>query len=286
MVTRRESTILVTVNASDEDQRLPQLSYDPDQQQQHQNERIIPSTAEEVEQGAITSANENEKTAKSTTNEYIAESFLTDPLRCAAMPARYVVAIWAFFGFLCLYALRVNISVAIVAMVPPQSALNQSVRSCPVSNTSSPEPPSHYEFDWKPSTQGFVLGAFFYGYILTQVIGGNLAEKFGGKWIFSGCILIASILTLLTPLAARAHLGLLIAIRVLIGLFSGPAFPSAAALWGKWIPPSERSTIPPVSQSGTNFGIIFTTPLVSFMNNSSFLGGWPSAFYVFGNKTV
>ncbi|CAF3773438.1 unnamed protein product [Rotaria sp. Silwood1] len=190
MVTRRESTILVTVNASDEDQRLPQLSYDPDQQQQHQNERIIPSTAEEVEQGAITSANENEKTAKSTTNEYIAESFLTDPLRCAAMPARYVVAIWAFFGFLCLYALRVNISVAIVAMVPPQSALNQSVRSCPVSNTSSPEPPSHYEFDWKPSTQGFVLGAFFYGYILTQVIGGDTIKHKSSSYRIHNCFLI------------------------------------------------------------------------------------------------
>ena len=32
-------------------------------------------------------------------------------------PARYTVASWAFFGFFCLYALRVNFSVAIVAMV-------------------------------------------------------------------------------------------------------------------------------------------------------------------------
>lgn len=32
-------------------------------------------------------------------------------------PARYVIAAWAFFGFFCLYALRVNLSVAIVAMV-------------------------------------------------------------------------------------------------------------------------------------------------------------------------
>lgn len=33
------------------------------------------------------------------------------------VPARYVLAIWAFFGFFCLYAMRVNLSVAIVAMV-------------------------------------------------------------------------------------------------------------------------------------------------------------------------
>lgn len=36
---------------------------------------------------------------------------------CTNMPKRYAVAIWAFFGFLCLYSIRVNLSVAIVAMV-------------------------------------------------------------------------------------------------------------------------------------------------------------------------
>ncbi len=48
------------------------------------------------------------------------------------------------------------------------------------------------------------------------------------------------------------------------------------------VPPSERSTIPPAAQSGTNIGTIFTTPLVSIMIEQNFLGGWPSAFYVFG----
>jgi len=87
---------------------------------------------------------------------------------------------------------------------------------------------------------------------------------------------------LLTPVAARVDFKLLVALRVLIGMASGPAFPSAAALWGKWIPMLERSTIPPASQTGTNLGIIFTTPMVSLMSDSGFLGGWPSAFYVFG----
>lgn len=64
---------------------------------------------------------------------------------------------------------------------------------------------------------------------------GNLAEKFGAKWIFGGSILISGLLTLFTPLVTRAHVGLLIALRFLIGVFSGLGFPSAAALWGKWV---------------------------------------------------
>ena len=30
---------------------------------------------------------------------------------------------------------------------------------------------------------------FFYGYVLTQVPGGRLAEKVGGKWLFGGGVL-------------------------------------------------------------------------------------------------
>ncbi len=40
------------------------------------------------------------------------------------------------------------------------------------------------DFTWDSSTQGIILGSFFYGYILTQIPGGWLATKFGGKRIF------------------------------------------------------------------------------------------------------
>lgn len=30
----------------------------------------------------------------------------------------------------------------------------------------------------------------------------------------------------------------------------GPAFPSTGALWGQWVPPLERSIIPPIAHAG------------------------------------
>ena len=42
-----------------------------------------------------------------------------------------MVATWTFFGFMCLYMLRVNLSVAIVAMVVPAGSKNESVEACP-----------------------------------------------------------------------------------------------------------------------------------------------------------
>ena len=74
------------------------------------------------------------------------------------------------------------------------------------------------EFNWDANTQAFILGAFFYGYILTQVPGGWLAERFGGKWLFGVGILCTSVLTLLTPLAARTHVYALVAVRVMEGV--------------------------------------------------------------------
>ena len=74
------------------------------------------------------------------------------------------------------------------------------------------------EFDWDEKTQGTILGAFFYGYIVTQLPGGWLAERVGGKRLFGfGCVGTA-LLTLLTPVAARAGISYFLAVRVLEGI--------------------------------------------------------------------
>ncbi|CAF0742789.1 unnamed protein product [Adineta steineri] len=275
---RRSSIHSDTKDDDDDDDQLLGLTTESERQ----HERMILNTIDEPTIGINATHTKELSDTEPLLDEIRVEPPTGGTFMCSDAPARYVVAIWAFFGFFCLYAMRVNLSVAIVAMVTPQSALNQSAQSCPTPIKNSTGPPQKYEFDWNPTVEGAILGAFFYGYLAMQIIGGNLAEKVGAKWIFGGGILIAGILTLLTPLAARTDYRLLFAIRFITGVVSSPGFPSAAALWGKWIPASERSTIPPASQTGANFGIILSTPLISYMIEDNFLGGWPSAFYVFG----
>ena len=65
---------------------------------------------------------------------------------------------------------------------------------------------------------GVALSAFFYGYIMTQLPGGLLALRFGGKNLFGLGILCGSVITLLIPLVARIHVGFLIALQFVIGL--------------------------------------------------------------------
>jgi len=139
--------------------------------------------------------------------------------------------------------MRFNLSLAIVAMVKRnQTTPHPSNHSYLYENENEnnnfsgaclpPNPHNHSyvyddnfwkhktdgEFEWNEVQQGVILGAFFWGYVVTQLPGGILAQKFGGKWPLGLGILITAVFALLTPIAARTHFGLLIFVRVVQGL--------------------------------------------------------------------
>ena len=99
------------------------------------------------------------------------------------------------------------------------------------------------DFNWDSEEQGVILGAFFYGYIITQIPGGMIAERYGGKWLFGCGLLATSVFTMLTPVAANLGKGTLIATRVIEGFFEGVAIPAMQALVAKWMPLPERSLL-------------------------------------------
>lgn len=74
------------------------------------------------------------------------------------------------------------------------------------------------EFVWTEYEQGLILGSFFWGYVLTNMLGGRLGEVIGGKLVFGFGVLVTAVLTLLTPVVAQASTPLLIALRVVEGL--------------------------------------------------------------------
>ena len=65
---------------------------------------------------------------------------------------------------------------------------------------------------------GVILGAFYYGYMVFQIPGGWLALRVGGARLFGAAVMIASLFTLLTPMATRWNPVALIVLRILEGL--------------------------------------------------------------------
>ncbi|XP_042865549.1 putative inorganic phosphate cotransporter [Penaeus japonicus] len=203
--------------------------------------------------------------------------------------ARHVLALMGFLGFANVYAMRVNLSVAIVAMVNNTAIphVNKTESdACPVPSGNQTEPSQDGEFVWTEYEQGLILGSFFWGYVLTNMLGGRLGEVFGGKLVFGFGVLVTAILTLLTPVVARVSTPLLIALRVVEGLGEGVTFPAMNSMMAKWIPPLERSKMGSLVYAGAQFGTVVSLPISGLLCQSNFLGGWPSVFYVFGASGV
>ncbi|KAF1744207.1 LOW QUALITY PROTEIN: hypothetical protein MXB_4657 [Myxobolus squamalis] len=184
-----------------------------------------------------------------------------------SFPKRYILAGMVFLGFCLLYALRVNINIAINAMVS-----NHTVNENGFSVTKSPE------FNWDSKLQG----SFYYGYLVLQIPGGWLAYKFGGTHIFGASLGIASLLTLLTPFLARFNIYVLIGLRICEGLVLGVLFPCNHAIWAIWAPPLERSRLFTITAAGCPVGTIITMPIAGLLSKYGFDGGWASVFYVSG----
>lgn len=54
--------------------------------------------------------------------------------------------------------------------------------------------------------------------MITQLPGGILAERFGGKYVFGLGVLLTGLCNLFTPLAARSGVSALLAVRLITGL--------------------------------------------------------------------
>src|SRR5262249_54022868 len=79
-------------------------------------------------------------------------------------PRRVFVVLRACLAVVVCYLDRVNLSVAIIPMAA--------------------------EFGWNVETQGRVLSAFFVGYLLLQIVGGRLADRFGGKAVLGAGVVL------------------------------------------------------------------------------------------------
>lgn len=78
-----------------------------------------------------------------------------------------------------------------------------------------------FKFKWNSMEQNIILGSFFWGYVLTELPGGRLAELIGGHRVFGHSMLWASVLTLITPCAAFIDYKALVIVRALLGFMLG-----------------------------------------------------------------
>ena len=74
------------------------------------------------------------------------------------------------------------------------------------------------EFVWNAELQGLILSSFFWGYLVTQVPGGWMSEKFGSKLVWGWFMFATIIASFFMPIAARISPILFIILRIIQGL--------------------------------------------------------------------
>lgn len=139
--------------------------------------------------------------------------------------------------------------------------------------------PMAEQYGWSNTTKGWVLSSFFIGYMLTQIPASWIVNRYGGRIVLGISLLWWSLVTMVTPLAAMSSLGLLIVVRVAMGVGEAAVTPSLYNLAARWLPPHERARSIAVMIGGIPMGTLAALLLSGWLLEHE---PWPVMFYVFG----
>ncbi|GFS37533.1 hypothetical protein NPIL_324571 [Nephila pilipes] len=195
-----------------------------------------------------------------------------------------------FLGLSCTYAMQVDLNVTVLAMSKNTHGFSKngtkSFVECPMLVEVDDKPRgSKYlgqRYDWSYKEQAIILGSFYYGYLLTLLPGGYLAQAFSAKWVFGLGIFFSGLLSLLTPTVTAMGAIPLVILRILQGLFQGVTKPAINAIISRWSPKLERSRFSTFTMSGGLVGSVIAMPLSGVISSCATLGGWPTVFSFFG----
>jgi MFS family permease len=124
---------------------------------------------------------------------------------------------------------------------------------------------------------GLVFSAFAYPYLIFQVIGGWIGDRFGARLALSISTLIWAAATVLTGMAPT--FGLLIAARVMLGFGEGASLPAATRAMSDWISKDKRALVQGITHSSARLGNALTPILISWL---MLITSWRGAFLALG----
>jgi len=128
---------------------------------------------------------------------------------------------------------------------------------------------------------GIAFSAFGYSYLVTQIVGGVLADRFGPRWTLIGCVAIWVVTTIATGFVGS--LASLFAVRLALGIGEGAALPAAARAIMNWIPVDQRGVVQGITHSFSRFGNAVAPPLVAALITFT---DWRTSFIVVGIGTA
>jgi MFS family permease len=128
---------------------------------------------------------------------------------------------------------------------------------------------------------GTIASAFGYPYILFQIFGGWVGDRFGPRRTLFVCGLIWTAATILTGLAG-SFLTLFL-VRVMLGFGEGATFPVATRAMQAWTPADKRGFAQGLTHAFARGGNAITPPIVAWLVLTV---GWRGSFVVLGAASL
>lgn len=131
-------------------------------------------------------------------------------------------------------------------------------------------------YAWSAYQQSILVGAYFYGNVLTFPAG-LLVERFGyARRTIIASFAVCTLLAVLTPLAALAHrFALMFAVRFGMGMAQGLLYPAYTKLISRWAPPAEIGLFTSTLM-GSNIGTVLAWCVSGELVEAY---GWAVSFY-------
>jgi ACS family glucarate transporter-like MFS transporter/ACS family D-galactonate transporter-like MFS transporter len=175
---------------------------------------------------------------------------------------------------------RTNVRYWILALIFIVTTINYADRA----TLSITGPAMREEFGFTAVQMGYIFSAFSWAYVIAQIPGGWLLDRFGARRIYAFSIFAWSFFTLLQGwIGVFAGIGqaiaVLFALRFAVGLAESPAFPANAKMVASWFPTAERGTASAIFNAAQYFAAVVFTPLMAWIVHS---WGWHHVYLWMG----
>jgi ACS family glucarate transporter-like MFS transporter len=131
------------------------------------------------------------------------------------------------------------------------------------------------EFSLSKTQIGLVFSAFAWPYLIFQIIGGWVSDRFGARRTLIACGIVWAAATVLTGMAGG--LASMLVARVLLGLGEGATFPAATSAMSRWVAKEKRGFAQGITHAAARIGnAVAPAAIVAVMASY----GWRESFYV------
>lgn len=130
---------------------------------------------------------------------------------------------------------------------------------------------------------GYIFSAFSWAYVMCQLPGGWLLDKFGSRKVYFYSVFFWSLFILLQAsvvlFTGNAAFWLLFILCFMVGVASSPSFPGNSRIAAAWFPAQERATALAFINSSQYLATVFFVPLMASLTH---VLGWQHVFVFMG----